>query len=115
MSDAEELSPRARELILETDNTVLVSTASLWEIAIKQRKGKLCGCDDYLSRYAVWHDRWGFGTLVVKPEHAILAGSLRFQHGDPFDRMLIAQSRETGASIVTVDKKIQALHPNTVW
>ena len=115
MSDARELSKRARKVIGETDNMVLISAASLWEVAIKTRKGKLLGCEDYLSRFQFWHDRWGFATLDIKPEHAVLAGSMRVALRDPFDRMLIAQSKSTGTVLITSDGAIREAHSNCLW
>jgi PIN domain nuclease of toxin-antitoxin system len=115
MNDAPELSERARDAILDADHTIVVSAATLWEIAIKQRKGTLTGCEDYLERYPVWHDRWGFATVDVKSEHAVRAGSLPIKHADPFDRMLVAQSQLLGASLVTRDANIRDIHPNCLW
>jgi len=115
MSDDAALSPRAKDVILNPEHTVLVSAATLWEIAIKQRKGKLSGCEDYLERYPTWHARWGFATLDIRPEHAIRAGLIPAAHSDPFDRMLIAQSQLLGAALVTRDPSIRGLHPNCLW
>jgi PIN domain nuclease of toxin-antitoxin system len=115
LNDDDELSERAKDVILDRDNSVLVSAATLWEIAIKQRKGSLTGCEEYLERYATWHRAWGFGTLEIKPEHAVRAGLLPGEHADPFDRMLIAQSEIQAATLVTRDPEIRALHPNCLW
>ncbi len=115
MADAPELSQRARQIIADTNHAVLVSAASLWEIAIKQRKGVLSGCEEYLDRYDSWHERWGFGTLDIKPAHAVLAGSLEWSHKDPFDRMLVAQSRLMAATLITCDEAIVEHHPHCVW
>jgi len=115
MNDDPELSQRARDAILEADHTILVSAATLWEIAIKQRKGRLTGCEDYLERYATWHRDWGFATLEIRPEHAVRAGLMPGEHADPFDRMLIAQSQLLGASLVTRDPSIRSIHPNCLW
>jgi PIN domain nuclease of toxin-antitoxin system len=115
MNDDDELSARARDVILDRDSIVLVSAATLWEIAIKQRKGSLTGCEEYLESYPAWHRAWGVGTLEIKPEHAVRAGLLPGGHTDPFDRMLIAQSELRGATLVTRDPKIRALHPNCLW
>src|SRR3990172_10973869 len=62
------------------------------EIAIKRRKGRLTGVDDYLARYLELHEVWGFSTVVIEPADAVAAGTLCLPHDDPFDRMLIVQS-----------------------
>jgi PIN domain nuclease of toxin-antitoxin system len=115
MNDSAQLSAKAKSAIADTSSTVLVSTATLWEIAIKQRKGRLTGCEEYLERYASWHDKWGFGTLDIRADHALHAGHLPFSHGDPFDRVLIAQSQLLGATLVTRDPDIRNAHPNCLW
>ncbi|MBN1961622.1 MAG: type II toxin-antitoxin system VapC family toxin [Deltaproteobacteria bacterium] len=115
INDDKNLSRRAKAIILEIQNIILVSTATLWEIAIKQRKGKLIGCEEYLNRYPALHKTWGFNSLDIRPEHAVRAGLLPTEHGDPFDRMLIAQSQLANATLITCDPEIRELHPNCLW
>lgn len=81
---------------------VYVSVASLWEIAIKYSLGKikfnieLAELSDYIKMS-------GFDILLIKPEHAIATTALPFLHRDPFDRMLIAQSRCEPLTLLTTD------------
>jgi len=51
----------------------------------------------------------------MRSEHAVLAGSLPFDHRDPFDRMLIAQSTIDDLGLVSCDPAVQALHPGCIW
>lgn len=92
-----------------------MSVASLWEIAGKQRKGRLTGVDEYLARYAELHTAWGFSTVVIEPSDAIAAGTLALPHEDPFDRMLIVQSRRLEVPIVTCDESIRRYVRGCVW
>ena len=115
MLGSRKLSPKARSAIRNQDTAILVSSASIWEIAIKTRKGTLQGCGDYLASFRQWHERWGFSTLDIAPEHAALAGALPIPLSDPFDRMLIAQSQLTGAALVTSDKSIHGAHASCWW
>ncbi len=115
MADAPELGRAARRAIGSRRNQILVSAASLWEIAIKRRKGRLTGVDDYLARYSELHERWGFTTVVIEPADAVAAGTLPLSHDDPFDRMLIAQSRRLKARIITCDEAIREHAPGCVW
>lgn len=115
MADAPELGRSARRAISDPRNQIVVSAASLWEIAIKRRRGRLTGVDDYLGRYAELHDHWGFSTLVIEPADAVSAGSLAISLEDPFDRMLIVQSRRLAAPIVTCDDAIRRHVPRCVW
>jgi PIN domain nuclease of toxin-antitoxin system len=87
----------------------------LWEIAIKRRKGRLSGVDEYLARHAELHAAWGFGMLAIEPVDAVAAGLLDIPHDDPFDRMLIVQSRRLGARLVTCDGDIRLHAPRCVW
>ena len=93
----------------------MISTASLWEIAIKRRKGRLTGVDEYLAGYAEWHARWGFTAVAIEPLDAVAAASLEMPYDDPFDRMLIVQARRIGARIVTCDTAIRHHVPHCVW
>jgi PIN domain nuclease of toxin-antitoxin system len=115
MADAPELGRTARRVISNPANRIVVSAASLWEVAIKRRKGRLAGVDEYLARYTELHERWGFVLVAIEPDDAVGAGLLDTPHEDPFDRMLIVQSRRLGARIVTCDDAIARLVPRCVW
>ncbi len=115
MADAAELGRAARRVIANPRNRIVVSAASLWEIAIKRRKGRLSGVDDYLARSRELHDAWGFVLLAIEPEDAVAAGLLGVPHDDPFDRMLIVQSRRIEARVVTCDDAITHHLPRCVW
>jgi PIN domain nuclease of toxin-antitoxin system len=115
MADAPELGRRARLAIGKRDNRIVVSAASLWEIAIKRRRGRLAGVDEYLSRHTELHAAWGFSTLVIEAADAVAAGTLAVPHDDPFDRMLIVQSRRLAAPVVTCDEAIRRYVPGCIW
>ena len=115
MADAPDLGRVARRVIGNRRNSIVVSAASLWEIAVKRRKGRLVGVDEYLARYPELHATWGFATVVIEPADAVAAGLLPLPHDDPFDRMLIAQSRRLDARIVTCDESIREYVPTCVW
>jgi PIN domain nuclease of toxin-antitoxin system len=115
MADATELSKPARRAISDPRSTVLVSVASLWEVAIKTRRGRLVGTEEYLARYPEFHQSWGFSTVVIEASDAVAAGVLAIPHDDPFDRMLIVQARRLEAAIVTCDEAIRRHAGETVW
>jgi PIN domain nuclease of toxin-antitoxin system len=103
---AKELSRSAAWMIANPDNKVFVSAASIWEIAIKRRLGKLSHSGPAVKSIS---DN-GFFELPVLPVDAELAGDLEWAHHDPFDRMLVAQANRLNASLMTADKVIQAFH-----
>ena len=95
------LTQTARETIAETSNTILVSAASAWELAIKFRLGKLPRAGDLVSNFLSEVEREGFQLLPISAEHGIRAGLLAGPHKDPFDRMLIAQSQAENTPIIS--------------
>jgi PIN domain nuclease of toxin-antitoxin system len=97
----EGLAPQAREEIADPANLVAVSAASAWEISIKKALGKLTAPDDLEQQVR----SSGFLPLPISLAHGLAAGELAPHHDDPFDRMLIAQARAEGLTIVTRDKR----------
>ena len=83
---------------------VFVSAASAWEIEIKRALGKLKAPSDI----AGLSDRSGFERLLVTFEHAREIQQLPLHHGDPFDRMLVAQARVEGLTLATSDSSLAA-------
>ena len=95
------LPPRAGDAIADSDTTVVVSAATAWEIAIKKAVGRLDAPDDLLDAL----DANAFDTLAITAAHALAAGELPAHHTDPFDRMLIAQARAEGLTLISVDRR----------
>ncbi|MGH4012645.1 MAG: type II toxin-antitoxin system VapC family toxin [Pseudonocardiaceae bacterium] len=100
----ERLSAETVTAIMDPSNTVDVSVASLWELSIKQSLGKLT-VDGDLREHLV---RQCFAELPVLGEHALAARDLPLHHRDPFDRLLIAQARCEGLTLVTADRQFVA-------
>jgi PIN domain nuclease of toxin-antitoxin system len=100
VTDSPQLPASARQAIGDRRNSVHVSVASLWEIAIKSGKGKLNLYDDFDQTL----DREPFSRLAILTPHVREVGSLPHIHGDPFDRLLIAQARLEGMTLVTRDE-----------
>lgn len=95
-----------RIAVENTDNTVMVSAASVWEIATKFRLGKLPRAAEVARDIPDWIGRAGFTSLPVTPVHAQLAGEWEMAHRDPFDRMLAAQAKLEPAVLATVDREL---------
>lgn len=93
------LKPAARRLI-ESADEVHVSAASIWEIAIKARLGKI---NADLDELAAAIDTSGFMPLAVSPTHAAGVARLPLHHNDPFDRLLIAQALAEPLKFLTAD------------
>lgn len=93
------MAPAAGAAIGSPDNTRFVSAVSVWEAEVKIAIGKLKIHFD-LATDPLDH---GFEALPITLAHAAAAGRLPLHHGDPFDRMLIAQAQLEGLTIVTRD------------
>jgi PIN domain nuclease of toxin-antitoxin system len=102
-SAPERIATAAREAISAAENEVFVSVVSPWEVAIKRRRRELRAPDDLEA--AVTAHR--FRLLPVLMRHANAINSLPNHHGDPFDRMLIAQAMVDGLTLVTTDRAVR--------
>ena len=106
------LSVKARSLIEDRQNSLIFSTASLWEIAIKRALGKReFQFDPRVLRRAMLDD--GYEELPVLGQHAVEVDSLPPIHKDPFDRLLIAQAMVEGITLLTADPMI-ARYPGPI-
>ena len=99
LDDNPSLSGQARGLIRDPENTVFVSSVSLWEIWLKQSLGKLRLPADFSKKLAAE----SFESLPLLASHPRQVASLPWRHRDPFDRMLIAQATIEGLTVVTHD------------
>ena len=95
----------ARDLIVEPGTEPVVSAASLWEIAIKNGLGRAdFKVDPHLLHRSLLDN--GYAELPVTGAHAVEVGLLPVLHGDPFDRILIAQARVERIVLLTADKSL---------
>lgn len=99
LADDPTLAVGARSAIADPANDVLVSAATVWEIAIKRALGKLDAPDGLTDALG----DVGFDVLPITGADAERAGALPPHHRDPFDRMLVAQGQRVGALIVSRD------------
>lgn len=102
LDDPKRVALPARVAIADPNNAVYFSAASAWEIGLKVGKGKLRIDGDFVA--ALEAD--GFEPLPVTTAHAARALTLPATHGDPFDRMLIAQALVEGLVLATHDSVI---------
>ncbi|MHC1558601.1 type II toxin-antitoxin system VapC family toxin [Actinomycetospora sp. C-140] len=94
----------ARAALTDSTSEMVVSVVSLWEIAIKTSIGKLRVDLDVEETVA----GLGISVLDVRAEHARAVADLPLHHRDPFDRMLVAQARQEGLTLVTADRRLEA-------
>ncbi len=110
----EKLSPTAHNLI-EGDNTLLISIASFWEIVIKTNLGKLHLGAPAEQAFPEILEALHAEILPIALDHVCAVAQLPPHHGDPFDRMLIAQSVAEDAPLVSSDAIFSRYAVPVVW
>jgi PIN domain nuclease of toxin-antitoxin system len=113
--DDPKLSRSAFELIRDPDNTIMVSSASGWEIATKHRLGKLPHAGKAVEKLSELLRASRIDVLPISLEHALRAGSLPGPHRDPFDRMIIAQGQIEKLPIITSDRAFENYEVQLIW
>ena len=113
--DLPRLSRECRRVLLDGENEIAVSVASAYEIVYKAEQGKLTLPEAPATYVQSRIAANGFTTMAIELAHAVRAGSLPRIHGDPFDRMLIAQAQIEGMPIVTADPAIGRYDVETIW
>lgn len=113
LCDPASLSRRAFAAISDDANEVIVSAACGYEIEIKRERDPLLSTVPEDLRQAVFEQ--DFEWLPITAEHAIVAGRLPRHHGDPWDRMLIAQAMVERATLVTCDGRLKPYAVTTLW
>lgn len=96
------LSQRVRDLLADAASSVHFSAVNIWEIEIKRAAGRLSLDVDVLAELRAAGGR----ELAITSGHAIRGARLPRHHGDPFDRMLVAQAQAEGLTLVTSDRQI---------
>lgn len=109
MNEPSFLSNSAAMLLLDNTTEVLISTVTAWELSVKYHNGKLPEAAPLLANFPLVITALSATVLPVGLGHALLAGSLQWQHRDPFDRMLAAQAMTEGAALVSRDKEFDGL------
>lgn len=103
LAEPERLSPEARRLLVSRRNTVYLSAASAWEVAIKYALGKLSLPEPPSTYVPSRMAAQGLEPLPISHSHALQVASLPMHHRDPFDRLLVAQALVERLTILTAD------------
>ena len=112
VTDAPELSKKARNLMKQDDANLFLSIASVWEMAIKKSLGKL---EIYNNFSTVTQDLTDndIELLPIKYEHTAIINRIPFHHKDPFDRMIIAQALFENMDVIGVDERFDEYFKET--
>lgn len=113
-SDPSKLSAPAMTAINDPNNALLVSVVTPWEMVIKQQLGKITLSLPVADIVAQQQSN-GIEILNIELDHVLEVESLPLAHKDPFDRLLLAQSKVEGATIVTVDPVFSQYPVKVLW
>lgn len=106
-ADTARLGDKTREVIDDMNNDTLISTVSIWEIAIKQSIGRLDTALTLEQMVQTFVQEARYHLLDINWKHAAGVRDLPMHHADPFDRLLISKAIVEEASLVTSDKILQ--------
>lgn len=106
---------RIQDIVAQPDTETFVSAATIWEIAIKSKLGKLPAAAAAVDTMPACFTEIGFVLLDINAAHAKRAGSLPLHHRDPFDRMLVAQAAIESLTLISGDPVLSLYDVDTGW
>ena len=109
------LSVSAKQVLTAPDNELFFSLVSLWEVAIKLKTGKLHLPGTSVNYVHNEMTAYGLKLLPIRYEHILRLEMMPRLHGDPFDRLLIAQALHEGLPMLTADAQFRAYGVDVVW
>jgi PIN domain nuclease of toxin-antitoxin system len=115
ITDNSRLSSQVLDLINDENNQIFLSIASIWEMGIKHRLGKLnftLPFDIFITQQLSIND---FTVLDIKISHIITVSQLPLYHRDPFDRMLIAQAVVENITVISADTVFDTYPVRRLW
>ena len=113
--DPDRLSGAVRSVLSDSENQVLVSAASVWELSLKHHQGKLPELASAIADLPGLLQADGFEALPISLAHGIRAGGYSQPHRDPFDRMLAAQAELDRLVLLTADPQLSTFPCQTLW
>ena len=109
------LSTEAKRILTSGNYQLVFSLVSLWEIAIKMKLGRLNTLGSSVSYVREEMNAYGMELLPIRYEHVLQLEALPHHHGDPFDRLLIAQALHEQLPILTYDKQFKSYGVEVLW
>ena len=109
------LTAKAKHILRSSEDELVFSLVSLWEIAIKIKTGKLNTISSSVAYIRDEMNAYGMQLLPIRYDHILALESLPHHHGDPFDRLLIAQAITESLPILTHDEKFPLYPVKLIW
>lgn len=113
--EPQRLSPTVASLLQDSSSPVHGSAASIWELSIKHRLGRLPQLAGAIGDLEQLLRADGFRPLAITPAHGLRAGAYDQAHRDPFDRMLTDQAELEQLVLLTADPQLAAFACQTLW
>jgi PIN domain nuclease of toxin-antitoxin system len=113
--EPQKLSRKVEELLRDRANERVVSYITFWEFALKTQRGKLPALGSSVAYMMKELDELQVPLLRIRRAHILAMEKLEMHHGDPFDRMLIAQAAVEGLTLVTADATMRRYGVPTFW
>jgi PIN domain nuclease of toxin-antitoxin system len=114
LNGSDKMPDTIKGIILNHENTVYISIASIWEVAIKISIGKL-NFDGGIDRFIEAIESEDFLLLDITPKHIKAVVDMTFIHRDPFDRMLVAQAIVEELPVMTIDSNMVKYDITPIW
>ncbi len=115
IAEDKQLSSSGQRLILDSSSEIFISTASLWEIAIKINIGKLALNKPFEQSFPDELDSHGIEILDITVDTLVQLTTLPLHHRDPFDRLIIAQAIVEGIPIISKDEAFDLYDVKREW
>lgn len=111
----QKLSTTAKHVLTDSNQQLYLSLVSVWEMQIKMQLNKLSLQNSLRETIQSQQQVNGIQLLPIRLDHVLAVASLPFHHRDPFDRLLIAQTRVEALRLLTNDGDIQKYDVETIW
>ena len=115
VAEPSKLTSRAYSILAEPENEILVSEASIWELANKIHKGKLTSVGDSIRSLLNEIEAQNMTLLPIRLSDILRTETLAAHHRDPFDRMLVAQAMEESVPLIASDSEIAKYELEVIW
>lgn len=115
IAQPKELSQQVREILLKLENTLFLSSVSVWELSLKLARGRLELPGDPSRFFPAMREKYRVHTLPLGEADAVSVTKLPALHRDPFDRMLIAQALINDLVLLTPDEQFTKYPVKVFW
>ena len=115
INDDPKLPEQVAAVLENGENELYLSIASLWEIAIKVSLGKLQLDFSFIDLVTLKLVKSDVQILAITPEHLTVLSELPFHHRDPFDRLIVAQTKAEEMVLLTRDKTLKSYGIDSMW